>query len=314
MLLGVIMPLFSPDGRLPSPRWRPVLALSISMIVIQTLYQLLLPSPPRSAPLARADPQPDRRRGARPHAATGQAVIQSIVVGLVVVAVISLVVRFRRADSTGRRQIAWPMSAFAIYTFFLMGGADWWLMSTSWTVLTAVAIAFAALRYRLYGIDTVISRAFVAAGLIAAVSAVYFGAGALTGLLLSGYDRIGGLAAALAAGVFFDPLRARLRRLADRLMYGTHGDPAALAARLTREVGEAEPAGALIAVASVIRDGLGLTGVAVEVDGPGARRVDLGLLGPVPRVVPLVWHGEPVGRLLLGSPARAASPPPTTTG
>nr|WP_260407685.1 sensor histidine kinase [Planomonospora venezuelensis] len=85
-------------------------------------------------------------------------------------------------------------------------------------------------------------------------------------------------------------------------MYGTHGDPAVLAARLAREVGEAEPAGALAAVAAVIRDGLGVTGVAVEVDGIEGRRVNLGLLGPAPRVVPLVWHGEPVGRLLLGSP------------
>ncbi|GGS64488.1 hypothetical protein GCM10010156_24480 [Planobispora rosea] len=303
VLLGVIMPLFSPDGRLPSPRWRPVLALAIAMIVIQTVYQLLLPSPPpERSPWPEPIPNPIGVEALAPYAAAGQAVMQSILVGLVAVAVVSLVVRFRRADATGRRQIAWPVSAFAIYTFFLAGGQDWWLMSTSWTVLTAVAIAFAALRYRLYGIDTVISRAFVAAGLIAAVSAVYFGAGAVAGLVLSGYDRIVGLAAALVAGVFFQPLRVRLRRLVDRLMYGTHGDPAALAARLTREVGEAEPGGALVAVAAVIRDGLSVTGVVVEVDGPEARRVELGLLGPAPRVVPLIWHGEPVGRLLLGSP------------
>ncbi|GII01873.1 hypothetical protein Pta02_38810 [Planobispora takensis] len=303
MLLGVIMPLFSPDGRLPSRRWRPVLALSISMLVLQTCYQLLLPSPPRErSRWPEPIPNPIGVEALAFHAGTVQAVIQAILVGLVVVAVISLVMRFRRADPAGRRQIAWPMSAFAVYTFFLIGGTDWWPMSTLWTAITAVAIAFAALRYRLYGIDTVVSRAFVAAGLVAAVSLVYFGAGAVAGVFLSGYDRIGGLAAALVAGVFFHPLRNRLRRLVDRLMYGTHGDPAVLAARLARQVGEAEPAGALGAVAAVIRDGLGVTGVAVEVRDLASRRVELGTLGPAPRVVRLVWHGEPVGRLLLGPP------------
>nr|BFE88531.1 hypothetical protein GCM10020093_111320 [Planobispora longispora] len=259
-------PALLPDGRLPSARWRPFAALAVTTSVLGAALMVARPTSPAGLPVPRPIPSPFAVEALAPYYVMAHKAAQNFLLFFVVVAMASQILRFRRADAAGRRQVAWPLSAFAGYVVLLITGPALWLLAVIWTGLIPVAIVFAALRYRLYGIDTVISRAFVAAGLIAAVSAVYFGAGALTGLLLSGYDRIGGLAAALAAGVFFDPLRARLRRLADRLMYGTHGDPAALAARLTREVGEAEPAGALIAVASVIRDGLGLTGVAVEVD------------------------------------------------
>ncbi|GGL03874.1 sensor histidine kinase [Planomonospora parontospora] len=303
MLLAVILPLHSPDGRLPSPRWRPVAALGVAVLVAQATVQILRPTPrPEAYPYPQVIPNPLAVEALAPYYRPALSVLSTLVSALVVTAVLSLVLRLRRADPVVRRQIAWPLSAFAVYSVCLIAGPDWWLAATIWTGLIPVAIAFSVLRYRLYGIDTVISRAFVAAGLVAAVSVVYFGAGALAGMALSDYDRVGGLVAALFAGAFFHPLRHLLRRLVDRLMYGTHGDPAVLAARLAREVGEAEPAGALAAVAAVIRDGLCVTGVTIEVRGPGSRQVTLGLPGPAPRAVPLVWHGEPVGRLLIGSP------------
>ena len=99
--------------------------------------------------------------------------------------------------------------------------------------------------------------------------------------------------------------------MTDTMLYGRHGRPEELARRLTIEVGAREPANALAAVTSVVRDGLGVTGVVVEVGGaadaagePGRAemRVELGVAGAKPRVVPLVWHGEPVGRMLVGPP------------
>ncbi|WP_433255053.1 sensor histidine kinase [Streptosporangium sp. CA-135522] len=302
-LLAVVLPLYSPDGRLPSRRWRPMVVLAFALMTIEAIRLVVRPDPPAAGyPFPRVIPNPLAVRALAPYGPLLQQLTLTLIMGFAVVALLSLALRFRRADPVVRRQIAWPMSAFAVYIVCMLGGEDWVVAATVWTGLIPVAIAFSVLRYRLYGIDTVISRAFVAAGMIAAVSAVYFGVGAIAGLLLSGYDRIGGLAAALFAGVVFHPLRHLLRRWVDRLMYGTHGDPRALAARLAQEVGEAEPANALAAVAAVVRDGLSVTGVAVEVNDPGTRRVEVGLLGPRPRTVPLVWHGEPVGRLLLGSP------------
>ncbi|MEV7009361.1 sensor histidine kinase [Streptosporangium sp. NPDC051022] len=303
MLLATLLPLYSPDGRLPSKRWRPVVVAAYALIAVEIVRAIVRPTPtPQNYPLPQIIPNPLAIEALAPYHASLQQAIVSMTMVFAVLAMLSLVLRLRRADPMTRRQIAWPLTAFAIYIACMLAGEDWMFAAAVWTGMIPVAIAFSVLRYRLYGIDTVISRAFVAAGLIAAVSVVYFGAGAIAGFALSGYDRVGGLVAALFAGVFFHPLRHMLRRWVDRLMYGTHGDPKALAARLSREVGQTEPANALAAIAAVVRDGLSVTGVAVEVRDPGTRRVEVGLLGPAPRVVPLVWHGEPVGRLLLGSP------------
>ncbi|MFD0890835.1 sensor histidine kinase, partial [Streptosporangium algeriense] len=264
----------------------PVVVLTGVLMAAETIRLVVRPTPPPDGyPLPATLPNPLAVEALAPYNATLQNVTLGLIMGLAVLAMLSLVLRLRRADPVMRRQIAWPLGAFAVYIVCMLGGSAWVLAATVWTGLIPVAITFSVLRHRLYGIDTVISRAFVAAGLIAAVSVVYFGAGAIAGFALSGYDRVGGLLAALCAGAFFHPLRGLLRRWADRLMYGTHGDPAALAARLTREVGQAEPANALAAVTSVIKEGLSLTGVAVEARAPGSRRVGIGLLGPDPRVV-----------------------------
>ncbi|MGW0588228.1 sensor histidine kinase [Streptosporangium sp. NPDC002607] len=301
-MLAVLLPLYSPDGRLPSRRWRPVMVVAVVVLVADTLLNLTRPAPdPASYPWPRIIPNPLAVDVLAPYNLATRQVISPLFSALVVLALVSLVLRFRRADPVLRRQIAWPLFAFTIHVACLLAGPDWWAAAATWAGLVPVAIAFSVLRYRLYGIDTVVSRAFVAAGLIAAISVIY-AVGAVAGLALSGYDRIGGLIAALLAGVIFHPLRHRLRGLVDRLMYGTHGDPRAFAARLAREVRETEPTNALAAVAAVVKDGLSVTGVAVEVYDPGARQVQVGLLGPAPRGVPLVWHGEPVGLLLLGSP------------
>ncbi|MBO4275110.1 two-component sensor histidine kinase [Microbispora triticiradicis] len=156
------------------------------------------------------------------------------------------------------------------------------------------------MKYRLYGIDTLVSRTVVTAGLVAAVGAVYLVAAGLSSLVVSGYHPVAGLAAALFAGAFFQPLRRTLQRGVDRMLYGSAGDPHVLAGRLTEELRRAGPAEALASVVAVVREGLGVTGLALEVAGGRPRYVESGEVGADPRRVPLVWHGELVGSLLVG--------------
>ncbi|GAA3426662.1 hypothetical protein GCM10018953_38450 [Streptosporangium nondiastaticum] len=303
ILLATVLPLYSPDGRLPSRRWRPVAALAFTVMAAEGFRAITRPTPSlRNYPLPRVVPNPFAVEALAPHMKWMLLASTWAINAMAVLALISLAVRFRGADPVLRRQIAWPLSTFGLYVVVLLGGPAWWLPATVLTGLIPVSIAFAVLRYRLYGIETVAGRAFVAAGLIAAVSVVYFGAGAVAGLFLSDYAPVGGAIAALFAGAVFHPLRRVLRLWADRLLYGTRGDPRALTARLAAESAQTEPANALAAMAAVIRDVLSVTGVAVEADGVEGRPAEIGLLGPTPRAVPLVWHGESVGRLLLGSP------------
>ncbi|MFE3450424.1 sensor histidine kinase [Nonomuraea sp. NPDC059194] len=300
-ILAVLVPALSPDGRLPSPRWRALVVASMTVFAALAFLLAVRPKPHPGGPQRPAViPNPLKIEAlAEIHVQLYAAAYLAMEV-CVVAALFALAVRFRRGDPATRRQIAWPLGAFAIYIVFLLLGDDYWAPAVLWTALIPVAVMASVLRYRLFGIDTVISRAFVAAGLIAAVSGVYFGVGGVSSLLVSGYHQVAGLAAALFAGAFFQPMRRALQRTVDRLMYGPVGDPRLLAERLTHEVRRADPAEALGVVVEVVRDGLAVDGAAVRVSG--GLSVESGDIGAAPREIALVWHGEPVGHLLIGRP------------
>ncbi|MEU6409496.1 sensor histidine kinase [Microbispora sp. NPDC046933] len=303
LMLAILLPLYSPDGRLPSRRWRWVVVPAAAATLAEIALGLLRPDPdPSTYAWPEVIHNPLEVRALVPYQATAWTVLDYTIRACVVAALASLALRLRHADPATRRQIAWPLTAFAVYVAVYLMGESWWLPATLWTALIPFAILFAALRYRLYGIDTVISRTFVTAGLLGTISAVYFGVGAVAGLVVSGYHQVAGLAAALFAGGFFQPLRRSLQRLVDRALYGRVGDPALLAERLTQEVRRADPADALASVVTVVREGLAVSGVAVEIADGSPRYVESGQVGPSPREVPLIWHGEQVGRLLVGPP------------
>ena len=89
-----------------------------------------------------------------------------------------------------------------------------------------VAIAIAILRYRLFDIDVIISRALLftllSAGVTAVYAAIVLGIGALVG---SGSDPLLTIAAAVVIALVFQPLRQRASLLANRLVYGHRATP-----------------------------------------------------------------------------------------
>lgn len=306
LALTMVLPLYSPDGRLPSRRWRPALWLGCLSITAATVHNLFRMTAPRAGyPYPEVIPSPLGIPALAPYLEVVDVVGWAGIYTAMALAALSLLARIRRADPVTRRQIGWPLFAFAGYIVFLVLAAIWPVFmwpSIVWAAAIPFAVAFSVMRYRLYGIDTVVSRALVAAGLVVVVSAVYFGAGALSGLVVSGYDQVAGITAALFAGAFFQPLRRALQRAVDLLLYGAVGDPGVLAGRLTQAVRRGDPAEALTSVVSVLRDGLAVEGVAVEVADGEPRYVESGRVGPAAREVPLVWHGTRVGRLLVGPP------------
>ncbi|TMR89937.1 sensor histidine kinase [Nonomuraea basaltis] len=305
--LAMLLPLYSPGGRLPSRRWRLVLLLGLAAITAELLHRVFRAPPVRSAdyPFPAVIPNALQIPALTPFSETIMVVAWTGIYASMVLAALSLVLRLRLADPVGKRQIGWPLLAFSGYIVFLVAGTFVPVLiwpAIVWAAAIPFAVAFSVMRYRLYAIDTVISRAFVAAGLVAVVSGVYFGAGTLSSLLVSGYGQVAGVAAALFAGGFFQPLRRALQRAVDRLLYGAVGDPGVLAERLTQAVRRGDPANALTSVLGVLRDGLAVEGVAVEVADGEPRYVENGRVGEDPREVPLIWHGERVGRLLVGPP------------
>lgn len=150
-----------------------------------------------------------------------------------------------------------------------------------------------------------LNRALVYLALTAVVGAVYFGVGALDGLL----GPWSGLIAALAAGALFQPVRLRLQSAVDRL-FKWERDPYRLADRVSESVQEAKgPEEALASAAHAVRLALGARGVAVEVVLPGGRvrSVSAGEVGQNPYVERLVWHGKSMGWLsVAGEPGDRA--------
>ncbi|MFC4061333.1 sensor histidine kinase, partial [Planomonospora corallina] len=154
---------------------------------------------------------------------------------------------------------------------------------------------------RLSGAGPVAGRVLAHLVLFAVLGALYYELIGLGGGLAPGYGPATGLAAALAVGLLFHPLRLRLQRTADRLLK-VERDPYRAADRLGRSMQRADgPVQALSTAVAAIRQTLRAGGVAVEVTLPGAppQTVSDGDPGTGPAVTPLVWQGEPVGRLLI---------------
>ena len=220
-LILVFLPLLFPDGRPPSRRWRLVGwlgGLSIGLICI--LIPIVL-WPERGPALVRPGGYEEEVEAWR-SAVLGW--LWSLVVPMMFVAglgaVISLLVRYRRAGGDERQQIKWFASAAALSLVWIFvfgqssfGGLPGAIVAlTSLLVIPSVPIAtgIAILRYRLYDIDLLINRTLVYGALSVSVVGLYILVVASLGALLQvqGSLFVSLLATGLIA-VLFAPLRDR---------------------------------------------------------------------------------------------------------
>src|SRR5205823_14054094 len=89
-----------------------------------------------------------------------------------------------------------------------------------------LALGAGVLRYRLYDVDFVINKALVYGALTLCVVAIYVAiVGVASAVLRSANDAVISLAATGIVAVAFQPLRDRLQRVANRLVYGYRANP-----------------------------------------------------------------------------------------
>src|SRR5262249_9304646 len=131
-------------------------------------------------------------------------------------------------------------------------------------------IGIAVLKYRLYDIDIVISKAVLYGSLAVFITAVY--AGRVAGMgALAGNQR-SPLLAARAAGVVavaFQPARQRARRLANRVVYGRRATPYQVLSEFAQRIGGAYAHGDVLPqMAQIVAAGTraGGGGVGLRVD------------------------------------------------
>ena len=170
-IILVFLPLLFPDGHPPSRRWRGVGwlgGLSIGLICVLTSIVLWPERGPTLLQLGGYAGEVEAWRSAVSEWVLRLGGPMLLLAGLG--AVISLVVRFRRARGDVRQQIKWFASAAALTVVWLIvfqqstRGLPEAIVALSGLLVIAsipVATGIAILRYRLYDIDLIINRTLV---------------------------------------------------------------------------------------------------------------------------------------------------------
>src|SRR5690606_37123055 len=251
---GVFLPtmfvfLLFPEGRLPDPSWRVWSSLGAVGLALVCVGLALHPGPLEAFGTPANPFGVAKLSGVLgPLLGVGGAFLA--VGGLSAIA--ALVARYRGAQGVRRRQMRWlAYAAVLLVVGFVVSSALWFVLpegssaamelSISISNLSVLGIAVAAgvaiLQHRLYDIDLIINRTIVYAALTVAVAALYVVAVGVLGSSFRGEENL--LVGFFATGVVamaFQPLRARLQRGVNRVLYGQRDEPAsvlgALGARL----------------------------------------------------------------------------------
>jgi hypothetical protein len=218
--------LLFPDGRLPSPRWRPV-AWGAALGAAGGVGGYAL----------EAGPLVDFPQIANPYGVNGPVVGVVGVAGSIVAAccmvasAVSLIVRLRRAGSLERQQIKWLAygGAVVVGTIGVGGLITLWSVPVSIVIMSLALLGLpiftgiAIVRHRLYDIDLLINRTLVYGVLTTTLVALYLGGVvvlqrifvALTGE----QSTLAVVASTLVIAALFNPLRTRIQSFIDRRFY-----------------------------------------------------------------------------------------------
>lgn len=236
LLLALIMfylPLFFPDGHLPSRRWRLVLftgTAGTAGIVLLSMFADTLVG-------QSAEYQVDNPIGIATVPPGENHLLFAPLSFLFAVGVLgsaaSVVVRFLRSQGVERQQFKWFLFAVALVSsvplldiLSLLNyvpelGQDLILSLGLGALPTSIAVAI--LRYRLYDIDFVIRKTLLYASLTAVLALVFFGS---VTLLQTAFSTVSGrqsslatVLSTLAIAALFNPLRQRFQNLIDRRFY-----------------------------------------------------------------------------------------------
>lgn len=331
-LTGLLMFLF-PDGRLPSRRWRPAVAILVGGAAL------------RFAELAlTGDPVPYLPTLENPHHLGGplDAMIAAsretnlglfLMLGGMVLGALSLVARHRGAGADVRRQVRWfvfagtlvaatlaPLAHLFVFVEPAAGrGEDLWVLFFASASLFPAAVAIGVTRYRLYEIDRLLSRTFVYGTLTAILAGLFTASVGLSQRLFVAFtgetSDLAIVLTTLVAASAYTPVRRRLEGVAERLFRYEEPRFGAYRASLHEMLTLLDPEEAARRLATEAARELGSGGVRVELDGAagdasatawptGAAAADAtsnaassAAAGPV---IPIVGRHGPLGRLVLG--------------
>jgi signal transduction histidine kinase len=283
-LFVCFFPLLFPDGKLPGRRWRILAWIAGVATVGAVLWAALSP----------VDAYGEAHT---PFGAIGEESPLNVLLGLVFVpflmaltgGLLAMIVRYRRGDTELRRRMRVPFFAVLLWLpFFIvinmvfeasLGQVVGQLVNVALPVLLAASLVVAVTRYRLYEIDVFINKTIVYGSLVAFISGV-FGLVVFVPFLVVGAgegttagELVLPLVATVVLVVAFQPVRARLQRAANRLVYGERATPYEALSDFSSTVAESPADEELLGrMAEILADGTGAAEARVwVVAGPELR-------------------------------------------
>jgi len=245
--IAIFVPLLFPDGRLLTPRWRPVAWCGAVGTAAYGIGVACTPGPLGDYPWIE-----------NPCAIDGALATTLRLGGLTLVAIafaaatVSVAVRYHRADDLRRQQIkllaaaAGAVAASAVAGAILREFGETFLgggLLLFGFLAIPLGVAVAMLRYRLYDVDRVISRSLTYAFVTVTLGAVYVGlvlAGQALFSEVAGGSNLAIAVSTLVVAALFLPVRRRGQGFVDRRFYRRRYDAQrtleAFAARLREQV------------------------------------------------------------------------------
>ena len=274
-----------PDGRLPSRGWRLVLVLGVVATVVLLITTALAPGALSSGSSGANYPDLDNPLGLSAlQAFSGNGPLSGAIwfpgLAILLAASVAPLLRMRRAQGDERQQLKWiayavltTAAATSVFSFLAGPVLPGWTFDIpivlGFGLALPLAIAIAIFKYRLYDIDVVISRTLVYGSLAVFITAVYVGIAVGIGALVGGGGKpnlgLSILATAIVA-VGFQPVRERVQRVANRLVYGKRATPYEVLAQFSERVAE-----------SYAADDVMPRMARVLAEGTGAQRADVWL-------------------------------------
>jgi hypothetical protein len=220
-----------PDGQLPSPRWR-VVSIAQYVVLSGITVAALLPGPQRDGHERYDNPVGIPALDFLNHADSRLGFVGAPIFLLSSLgAAAALIVRFWKSHGVERQQLKLVAWAVSLIVFVWVGGsllpAGVVQNAVGLVAITALALApltilAAVLRYRLYDIDTVISKTLVYAAVTVVLGVSYVGlvlGGQAVFSTFAGGSNLAIAASTLVVAALFLPVRSHVQRFVDRRFY-----------------------------------------------------------------------------------------------
>ncbi len=234
----------------------------------------------------------------------------------------SQVYRFRNVSTKmERQQTKWVLFGFAVWFVYMLISSipyyyltalpadaqqPWWspVSELTWWLslnIVPITMAIAITRSRLWNIDVVINRTLVYGILTLSTMLLYiFVVGAFGNFLQIGDNAFIAFLTTGFVAVLFQPLRDRLQRWINRLMYGERDDPVSVLSQLGAQLERTgSPEDALSSIVKTVSRVLKLPYVAIQLGEAGETAFSYGLKRADTLKLPLSYQSKTSGYLVV---------------